>query len=146
MIVLGKEVIGLWIAHHCRMIWTPENSECIGWEVDGKLKAGVWYEDMNATSVMAHIAITGRIGRKFVHAIFDYPFNQMGCRKIICPIVENNVDSIKLCEKLGFKESARLKDIHPSGDMIFYTLERENCKYLGERYHGKRFAKPPAST
>jgi L-amino acid N-acyltransferase YncA len=116
------------------MVWTPENSECLGWEVDGKLQAGVWYEDMNAVSVMAHIAITGRIGKKFIRAIFDYPFNQMRVEKILCPVLEDNVKSIRLCGKLGFSKTAVLKDIHPSGDMFFYMLERENCKYLGERY------------
>lgn len=134
MIVVGKDVIGPYVAHHCRMIWTPENSECIGWEVDGELQAGVWYEDMNAVSVMAHIAVTGRIGKKFIHAIFDYPFNQLKVSKILCPILEDNVKSIKLCENFGFSRVSVLKDIHPSGDMIFYTLERKNCKYLGERY------------
>jgi len=145
LIVVGKDVIGPYVAHHCRMIWTPENSECIGWEVDGELRGGVWYEDMNATSVMAHIAITGRIGKQFIHAIFDYPFNQLGCSKVVCPVTENNEASLNLLHKFGFSEAARLKDIHPSGDMIFYVMERKNCRYLGVRY-GKRQSKSASST
>lgn len=136
-LVIGNEIVGPWVAKQCRMIWTPENSQALGLERDGRLIAGVWYEDYNQRSVMAHIAIQGRITREFLFSIFDYPFRQMGVSKIVSPVTENNADSINLLEKFGFIESARLKDIHPSGDMIFYIMDRENCKYLGERY-GKR--------
>lgn len=122
------------------MIWTPENSTTLGLERAGKLVAGVWYEDYNQQSVMAHIAIDGRIDREFLFAIFDYPFRQLGVRKVVCPVVETNEASINLVQKLGFSEAARLKESHPDGDLIFYTLNRENCKYTGARYRGKRFA------
>jgi hypothetical protein len=38
---------------------------------------------------------------------------------------------------MGFSEEARIKDCHPDGDIILYTLKREDCRFLGERY-GKR--------
>ena len=132
-LVTGSEIIGPWVAKHCRMIWTPDNSQALGLERDGRLVAGVWYEDYNQRSVMAHIAIQGRMSKEFLHAIFDYPFKQMGVSKIVCPVTENNEASIRLVQKFGFTESARLKDIHPSGDMIFYVMDRENCRYLSIR-------------
>lgn len=134
MIVIGKEIIGPWIAKHTHMIWTSENSECLGLERDKKLVAGVWYEDFNGRSVMAHIAFMGRLTKEFLFAIFDYPFNQMGASKVICPIISTNEASISLCKKLGFSEVTRLINMHPDGDMLFFELNRDDCKYLGEKY------------
>ena len=91
---------------------------------------------MNQVSVMAHIAVVGRLNKEFVKAIFDYPFNQMGVRKVVCPILETNEDSIRLCKHFGFSEFGRLKDVHPDGDMLFFELHREDCRFLGEK-HGQ---------
>jgi hypothetical protein len=38
---------------------------------------------------------------------------------------------------MGFTEEARIKDGMADGDMILFTLAKDDCKYLGERY-GKR--------
>jgi len=143
-LVVGADVVGPWVAKKCRMIWTPENSQALGLERDGRLVAGVWYEDYNQRSVTAHIAIEGHMSRDFLFSIFDYPFNQMGVSKIVCPVLEDNEESLNLVQKFGFTESARLKDIHPAGDMIFYVMGKENCKYIGERY-GQRLTRSAAS-
>lgn len=133
MIVIGSG-IGVWVAEKCGMVWTPENSQAIGLKSGDEIVAGVWYEDYNSVSVMAHIAVTGRMTRDYLWTIFDYPFVQLGVRKIVCPILEDNSASIRLATKMGFREESRLKDIHPSGDLIFHTMRREDCRYLGERY------------
>jgi len=69
--------------------------------------------------------------------IFDYPFNVCKVKKIIVPVDATNLKSISLVEKMGFTEEARIKDGMADGDMILYTLAKDDCKYLGERY-GKR--------
>ena len=137
MIVTNKSIIGPWIAQQTRMIWKPEGVEAIGWESNGELVAGVWYEDWNTQSITTHIAISGPITKTFLSVIFDYPFVQLGVQKIIAPVLEDNLDSIKLVTKMGFTEEARLHNVHPTGDMLFFVMNKVNCKYLGERY-GKR--------
>ena len=74
---------------------------------------------------------------QFLAVIFDYPFRQLGVGKVICPIVETNKRSIRLCRKMGFEREATLRDSHPDGDMFLYSMKRENCRFIGDRYNGK---------
>jgi RimJ/RimL family protein N-acetyltransferase len=116
------------------MIWTPENSQAIGLTKDGELVAGVWYEDFNKKSVTCHIAITGQMTKQYLAIIFDYPFVQLGVDKIICPVKSNNDKSIRLVKNMGFEEQARLLDVFPSGDLLFFVMSKDKCRFLGERY------------
>jgi len=71
---------------------------------------------------------------RYLAIIFDYPFNVCDVKKIIVPVDSTNLKSINLVEKMGFTEEARIKDGMADGDMILYTLAKNDCKYLGERY------------
>ena len=116
------------------MIWTPEKSQAIGLVKESELVAGVWYEDYNKKSVTCHIAITGRLTKQYLGIIFDYPFVQLGVDKIICPIKSDNDKSIRLVKNMGFEEQARLLDVFPSGDLLFFVMSKDKCRFLGERY------------
>jgi hypothetical protein len=35
---------------------------------------------------------------------------------------------------MGFAEEARIKDGSPDGDIIFMTLARKDCRFLGVNY------------
>ena len=119
------------------MIWTPENSQAIGLAKDGELVAGVWYEDFNKKTVTCHIAIDGIINRKYLGIIFDYPFVQLGVDKIICPVLSDNDKSIRLVKNMGFEEQARLLEFSPSGDLLFFVMSKDKCRFLGEKYGQK---------
>jgi RimJ/RimL family protein N-acetyltransferase len=71
---------------------------------------------------------------RYLAVIFDYPFVVCDVKKIIVPVDATNSKSIVLVEKMCFTEEARIKDGMADGDLIIYTLAKENCKYLGERY------------
>jgi RimJ/RimL family protein N-acetyltransferase len=58
----------------------------------------------------------------------------LNVEKIIVPVVTDNQKSIKLVKNMGFAEEARIKDGSPNGDIIFMTLAKENCRFLGVRY------------
>ena len=32
------------------------------------------------------------------------------------------------------KEEAKIKDAHPLGDIVIFTMIKEDCKFLGEKY------------
>lgn len=116
------------------MVWNPQKSTAIGLIKDNELIAGVWYEDFNEKSVTCHIAIKGQINKQFLAIIFDYPFIQLGVSKIIGPVRSNNTKAVKFDKKLGFKEEARLLDVFPDSDLIFFTMAKSDCRFLGERY------------
>ena len=106
--------------------------------------AGVLYENWNRRSVTCHIAIQGLITPTYLAAIFHYPFVYLGCDKIIAPISEANAESIEFVSNLGFQEEARLLDAHPDGSLLLYTMERQKCRFIGDRY-GQRLAASTAT-
>lgn len=132
-------VIGHWVAQRVRGQYFEANSQAIGLMKDGKIIAGVIYENFNGRSVVAHIAIEGSINREFLYAIFHYPFTACGVEKIIAPVPGSNGKSIRLATNMGFWPEARLRDAHPDGDILLMTLEKADCRFLGDARYGKKF-------
>jgi RimJ/RimL family protein N-acetyltransferase len=132
-IVQGEE-IGNWVADRTDGSYFAKHSSAIGLQKDAKTIAGVIYENWNRRTVFCHIAIEGRLTKAYLKAIFDYPFNVLNVEKIIVPVVTDNQKSIKLVQNMGFAEEARIKDGSPLGDIIFMTLARKDCRFLGVRY------------
>lgn len=73
----------------------------------------------------------------FLAAIFDYPFNVCQVEKIIVPVPSSNTESTGLVTNMGFTEEARIKDAHPEGDIVFFTLARDACRFLHSKYAEK---------
>ncbi len=128
------EEIGNWVADRTDGSYFAKHSSAIGLQKDAKTIAGVIYENWNKRTVFCHIAIEGRLTKAYLKAIFDYPFNVLNVEKIIVPVVQDNQKSIKLVQNMGFAEEARIKDGSPLGDIIFMTLARKDCRFLGVRY------------
>lgn len=123
------ERVGLWIGEKNGFKWR-EGDKCIGLEKDGQLIAGVMYEGWNGASIHAHIAIQGRINREFLWYIFYYPFVQAGVNVIIGLVSEDNKKAQAFDEHLGFTLHSRLPKGHPSGDLLIYTMTKDQCKWL----------------
>lgn len=132
-IVQGAE-IGAWVANKIDGCYYSETSSAIGLQKNGQTIAGVIYENWNKASIFCHIAIEGRLTKAYLKAIFDYPFNVCKVKKIIVPVVSNHHKSIKLVQNMGFIEEARIAEGAESGDIIFLTLTKDNCRFLGVRY------------
>lgn len=136
-LVFGPE-IGHWTAARVDGKYFAEGSQAIGFKKDGRIVAGVIYEHWNGKSVVCHMAVEGRLNRNFLWIIFDYAYNVCCVEKVILPIASSNVKSIKLVLNMGFEEEARLTNAHPTGDLVFFTMKRTDCRFLGVRY-GKKF-------
>ena len=137
MFIRTGEAVARWV---CKKLFAAyqEGAEGIGLEKDGRLVAGVCYDNWNGRSIMAHIVVDGRLTPSYLYAIFHYPFEHLGVEKVICPIAQSNEESIKLCTKMGFTAEATLRDAHPDGDIYLYSLRRSKCRFTGARY-GKKF-------
>jgi RimJ/RimL family protein N-acetyltransferase len=73
-----------------------------------------------------------------LRALFDYPFNQLGCRRMTAMVGRRNKRSRKICEGLGFKlEGVHLKGLDGEQDVFSYGLLKEHCRWIKEREHGK---------
>ena len=132
----GAEV-GHWVAPRVAGQYHAEMSQAIGLVREGKIVAGVIYENWNGASIVTHIAIEGRLTPGYLYAIYRFPFVQCGARKIIAPVSVTNTKSTTMCEDMGFTIEARIADATPGGDLLMYTMTADKCKYLGDRY-GKK--------
>lgn len=136
--VIADHRIGYWVAAAASSgRYDPIISQAIGLIKNGEPIAGVIFTDFNGRSMVVHQAINGNITKEFLHKVSDYAFNQCKVEKLIGPIDSSNQKAIKLVTNMGFKEESRIKDAHPKGDIILFTLVKSDCRFLGERY-GKK--------
>lgn len=126
--------IGHWTAKRLGTVYTEQAAEAVGLVRDGEVVAGVIYEAWNGASIQAHIVVEATLTRHYLWAIFHYPFEVCGVRKIICPVAVSNARSARLAERMGFACEARLTDCAPDGDIDLYTLARADCRFLGGSY------------
>jgi L-amino acid N-acyltransferase YncA len=135
---------GAWVARQINGSYQP-GCVAIGLKRGDAFTAGVLYEQWNGRSIVAHIAVRGRMTPAFLAAIFDYPFKVCGAQKVICPIPSDNARSIRLATNMGFREEARIKDAAPTGDILLFTLAKSECRFLEDRY-GQKCAYATART
>lgn len=133
---LDAEIVGPWVSVRTGGTWTPGRGSAIGkLDHNGKLIAGVLYEDWNKANIVEHIAAEGNWAcRKFLGVMFDYPFNQLGVRRITAPVASTNAKCINLVIKMGFKLECTLAQATPDGDVHIFRMFREECKYLKGKY------------
>ena len=97
--------------------------------------AGVLYEDWNSASVVMHIrGEPGWACRQFLAYIFDYPFVQLGVKRITAPINSTNFDCIRMVSHMGLTHEATLKNATTDGDLLIFRMFKDDCKYLKGKY------------
>ena len=132
---MSGPIVGRWVAEQMNGSFSETTSTAIGLQKEtGEIIAGVMYENWNKRSVVAHMAVTGRITRSFLGAIFRYAYEKCGVNKVILPVSSGNDRSIKFVKHLGFTEEARIRDAAPDGDIVIYSLAKSECRFLGAAY------------
>lgn len=96
----------------------------------GRPLAGVIFDDYNGCIVNAHISIIERPSREWYVVIFDYCFNRLGVKKIVGQVTSSNEKAQRLDEHFGFTEEARIRDYSDDGDLIMYTMTKDQCRVL----------------
>ena len=132
--IVADHFVGHWVADKINGSYWAEKSQAIGLEKNGNLIAGVIYENYNGRSLVVHLAIEGRINKKFLAAVFVYGFKTCGIEKAIAPVSSSNTKIKSLVKKMGFVKEATIKDADPKGDVELYTMRREDCRFLEDRY------------
>ena len=102
-----------------------------------KLKAAVVFdrftrgEEDNYQDCCLHVAGEGLWATKeFLHAVFDYCFNQCGCVRVTGLVASTNTKARHFDEHIGFVYEATLKKALPSDDVIVYRMFREDCRWI----------------
>lgn len=135
-LVIGDMVVD-WVARRTNEYGNFGAATGIGWEKDGRLVAGVAYAEWNGPNVVCHIASDRSkrwATREYLWTIFDYPFTQLGVRRITVCVGEGNSESRRFVQKLGFTPEATLAGAHPTGNLIIHRMWKADCRYLKEPY------------
>jgi RimJ/RimL family protein N-acetyltransferase len=144
-----QKVLGLWIARENKGSYVPGRGQYIGLvdDLTADILAVCEYSDWNGVTVMMHCA-SGRknwLSREFLWFSFYYPFVQLGVRKIISPVESGNEICRRFIEHIGFSLEATLKDCSPEGDLLLYTLSRENCRWPSLRNNHEQAESSPSA-
>ncbi len=126
--------IGEWVAQRTGGLYTPQDSYAMGLEQNGKIIAGVWFDGYNGASINMHVAAEGKnwMNRKFLQMAFDYPFNKAKVNKIIGLVCSSNLSARRFDEHLGFILEAVVKSATTGGDLLIYTMTRDQCRHLAK--------------
>jgi len=132
---LDASIVGPWVCERAGGTWVPGRGTAIGKLNEGKLQAGVLYEDFNKANVMCHIAGEGNWAtRDYLNVIFDYPFNQLSVKRITVPVASDNIKSINLVSRMGFTLECTLAQATPEGDLHLFRMWRDDCQYIKGKY------------
>ena len=94
---------------------------------------GVVFANFTHESIGIHSASwTPRwINRDMLYVTFDYPFNQLGVKRIFGQVPETNQHAVDFNEKLGFRTVARVEGVFPGNvACLVMRLDREDCRML----------------
>ena len=102
----------------------------------GRRLGGVIFQNFTGESIAMHSASWDPhwINRDMIFVTFDYPFNQLGVKRIFGQVPENNGHAYTFNSKLGFKPVARIEGVYPHNiACIVMCMEREDCRMLKVR-------------
>ncbi|MDE4913465.1 hypothetical protein PQI07_22555 [Methylobacterium sp. 092160098-2] len=113
-------------------VFNPEGESCIARFVDGSFVGGVVYSNATQSSLQMHVAGVRRgwLNRDLLWVAFDFPFNQLGLRKVFTSIRASNTEALRFNASLGFKDEAVLTDVYPEGDMVIRSMYKADCRFL----------------
>lgn len=105
----------------------------------GRVVAGVVYDRCNGHHIEACIAAvpgSGWADRDTLRQLFGYPFNQLGVQAITVLVPYDNLDSLHLATKLGFKPTAIVPFAARGGvPLVILQMYRQDCGWL---LHGQK--------
>lgn len=132
MIQFGNHEHGYRIAAEAGCTYNPAVDQVIAVTSQGKLLGGNILTGYTGVSIHMHTAgfAPAWATRDFLWVLFDYPFNQLGCKKVFGQVPEYNTRALEIDKKLGFKIVARIEDVFPDGACLVLSLAREDCRWL----------------
>jgi len=123
---------GYAIAEAAGVIFNPEADIVISRLSNEELVGGVLYNGYTRASINMHVAaFSPRWGsRDMLWVCFDYPFNQLGCKKVFGQVPSKNEHALEFNLKLGFKIETLIPDVFPEDDLLVVSMVREDCRWL----------------
>jgi len=132
--ICTPEVVGPWVCEKAGGTWSAGRGTAIGRLENGKLTAGVLYEDYNGANILCHIRVDKPLNKHFLGLIFQYPFIQLKVNRITGIVPSCNWKALAFDQKLGFELEHVIKNAHPKGDLCILGMTKEKCRYLDSKY------------
>lgn len=133
IIVDDPDRFGAWVLEQQDAVWCPGRGQAIGLVDGDKILAGVIFDSWNGASLCMHVAaVPGArwMTREFLYITFAYPFQQLGCKKLLGLVGSSNKAAQRFDEHLGFVLEATLEAAHPDGSLLVYSMTKEQCRWL----------------
>jgi hypothetical protein len=137
------------IAKASNMQFVPLMHHCIArYNSQDQLMGGVLFSDWMGGSVQVHVAGFQPCwaDKGLLYLTFNYPFTQLGVKKLIGLVPEWNYRARNLNLHLGFKIEYKVDDVfnHQQLDngMYIMSMRREDCKWLNMKQPYIEFAPP----
>lgn len=122
--------------------WTHVGRTALGHITDdGEVLWAAVYEEYHPKgSIRIHIAISNPkfVTRRAISEVFEYPFYQLGVKKVIGIVDSANTAALTFDLRLGFGIEAIVKDAYDMGDMYILSMTQEQCRWLRGREDGSQ--------
>ena len=121
------------IAQKAGTVFHPVYDICIALVRKEWLAGGVVFTNYTEESIAMHSAgfQPAWVTRDMLWVCFDYPFNQLGVKRIFGQVPEDNEVALKFNTHLGFKVINRVEGVYKGGvACLLVRMERDECRFL----------------
>lgn len=132
-IVINETRFGEAVAQLAGTTYNPKYDRNIVRTRDWELMGGVIFTNYTGESVVIHQASVNRhwINRDMIFCTFDYPFNQLGVKRMFGQVPENKPHVVEMNRRMGFKPVARIEGVFRHNiACIVMCMEKEDCRLL----------------
>lgn len=99
----------------------------------GRLVAGVIFNHFEECNLYMHVSAIPKtmwVTQGIARQVFDYPFNQLGMRRVTAIMPSRLMTARKFNERLGFEFEGIQRNYYQDDDAVLYGLLRENCRFI----------------
>lgn len=102
---------------------------------DAGIIAGIAFNKYDRWDVMIHVAAIEKsrwMSKALLFAVFDYPFNTLGCHRITALVAKKNLSSRELVTRVGFTFEGMLREGEKGtgDDLLAYGMLLRECRWL----------------
>lgn len=130
LVVDDDERVTQWVAQHSGGGPTPPAYAAVGYEKDGELIAGVYFDNYTETNIFAHIAISDRhVPVGFLAGVAYVAYEAFGCERMTFLVRDDNLPCIRFVVGLGAVLESKIVRGHRNGDVYMFVLWNTNEFY-----------------
>lgn len=135
MILIGDIAHGALIARVAHTGFDVDVDVCMSRVCNGEFLGGFILTNYNGAICFVHMA--GKDARwcspELMWLLFDYGFNQLKVRKMMCTVDSVNDRALDLVRRAGWRSAGRIADGTPDGDLLLFSMAANHCRWLALR-------------